>query len=556
MKKIFLVLIILALPSVAWLMQPGYFPMHDDLQAMRQLQMAKCFEDGQIPCRWVPDMGYSYGYPLFNFYPPLPYYLGQIFHTLGFSYVDIVKILGVIVLILSAITMYLLASEFFGKLGGILSSMLYLYAPYHSVDFYVRGAVNESWALVWFPLIYWTTYKLIETSKIKWIPFVSLSVAALMLSHNPMLMIFIPTYLVWIVFWWWKFKTISSFNHLIIAAFWAFGLAAFFTLPIIFEQQFVSIWTLTSGYFNYLAHFLDVKQMFLNINWDYGSSILGPADTMSFAIGYLQWIIPGIVLIAMPFSKNLRKYWALILFSIFYFLLSLFMSHSKSTPIWLFIKPLEILQFPWRFLTLVIFFASFISGAFVLLFKKSVPLLLCLLLLLNANYFRPREWWPNYIDSDRFTGKNWQLMLTSAIFDYLPVWAYRPPANGPTGDIEFLSATGDYKTIEKKSNRQKYEVDIKIPGSLIIQTYYFPGWKVWVDGKLTETRPLSDPLRLGRIIFDVSSGQHQILVKFTDTPIRSMGNILSTVSWISIIFYFGRLSSLKLQKLHKLKHYV
>ncbi|MBI5358759.1 glycosyltransferase family 39 protein [Candidatus Amesbacteria bacterium] len=540
MKKIFIILIILAIPAVAWLMQPGYFPMHDDLQAMRQLQMTKCFEDGQIPCRWVPDMGYSYGYPLFNFYPPLPYYLGQIFHTMGFSYIDIVKILGVIVLLASVVTIYLLASEFFGSLGGALSSMLYLYAPYHSVDFYVRAAVNESWALVWFPLIYWTTYKLIESSRFKWVPLVSLSVAALMLSHNPMLMIFVPTYLSWIVFWWWKFKSLQSFKNLSLAAVWAFGLAAFFTLPVVFEQQYVSIWTLTSGYFNYLAHFLDVKQMFLNINWGYGSSELGPVDSMSFAIGYMQWIIPAIILVALPFSKKLKKYWALILFSIFYFLISLFLTHSKSTPLWQFIKPLEILQFPWRFLTLVIFFASFISGVL-----KPKPLLLscslALILLLNANYFRPREWWPNYTDYDRFTGKNWQLMLTSAIFDYLPVWAYRPPANGPTDNLEFLSAQGSFTTLEKKSNRQKYEVEITKPGSLIIQTYYFPGWKVWVDGKLAETKPLSDPLRLGRIIFDVSSGQHQILVKFTDTPIRTIGNILSLLSWLGIGFYFVRI---------------
>ena len=538
MKKIFLVLMILALPSVAWLMQPGYFPMHDDLQAMRQLQMAKCFEDGQIPCRWVPDMGYSYGYPLFNFYPPLPYYLGQVFHTFGFSYVDIVKILGVIVLLASVVTMYLLASEFFGPLGGALSSMLYLYAPYHSVDFYVRAAVNESWALVWFPLIYWTTYKLIESSRFKWVPFVSLSVAALMLSHNPMLMIFVPTYLVWIGFWWWKFKSISSFKHLIISAFWALGLAAFFTLPVIFEQQYVSIWTLTSGYFNYLAHFLDVKQMFLNINWGYGSSELGPVDSMSFAIGYLQWIIPAVILISLPFSQKLKKHTGLILFSTFYFLFSLFMSHSRSTPIWQFIKPLEILQFPWRFLTLVIFFASFLSGSFISLSKKLVPLLLCLLLLLNANYFRPREWLPDYTDYDRFTGKNWQLMLTSAIFDYLPTWAYRPPANGPTDNLEFLSAQGSFTTLEKKSNRQIYEVEITKPGSLIIQTYYFPGWKVWVDEKPVELKPMSDPLRLGRLILDVTNGKHQIVAKFTDTPIRFIGNVLSIFSWLSIIAYF------------------
>src|SRR3972149_11191211 len=69
--------LILSILAGRHLFTPGYFNMHDDLQMMRQLEMEKCILDGQIPCRWVPDMGYGFGFPLFNFYPPLPYLVGQ-----------------------------------------------------------------------------------------------------------------------------------------------------------------------------------------------------------------------------------------------------------------------------------------------------------------------------------------------------------------------------------------------------------------------------------------------------------------------------------------------
>ena len=98
---------------------PGYFNMHDDLQMMRQLEMEKCFLDGQIPCRWVPDMGYGFGFPLFNYYPPLPYLTGELFRLVGFSFVDTAKILFLLAFIASGITMYYLAKEFFGKWGGV-----------------------------------------------------------------------------------------------------------------------------------------------------------------------------------------------------------------------------------------------------------------------------------------------------------------------------------------------------------------------------------------------------------------------------------------------------
>ena len=70
------------------LFKAGYFSIHDDLQVGRLYEMDLCFRDGQIPCRWVPDMGYGYGYPLFNYYPPLPFYFGELVHAAGFSIID------------------------------------------------------------------------------------------------------------------------------------------------------------------------------------------------------------------------------------------------------------------------------------------------------------------------------------------------------------------------------------------------------------------------------------------------------------------------------------
>src|SRR3989344_8647632 len=82
-----LIVVFFGLLASRQLFKPGYFNMHDDLQMMRQLEMEKCFKDGQIPCRWIPDMGYGYGFPLYNFYPPLPYWIGMLVRVIGFSFV-------------------------------------------------------------------------------------------------------------------------------------------------------------------------------------------------------------------------------------------------------------------------------------------------------------------------------------------------------------------------------------------------------------------------------------------------------------------------------------
>jgi len=118
-------LLILILPSILPLMRTGYFFMQDDLQAFRIQQIDKCFVDGQFPCRWVPDAGYGYGYPQFNFYPPSVYYLGEIFHLAGMQFVDSVKLMFILGYILSALAMYLFVKDLLkSRFAGFVSAML------------------------------------------------------------------------------------------------------------------------------------------------------------------------------------------------------------------------------------------------------------------------------------------------------------------------------------------------------------------------------------------------------------------------------------------------
>src|SRR3990167_11102036 len=110
-----LVILLVLTTLITWpLFLPGYFSHHDDLQVMRVFEMRKCLEDLQIPCRWVPDMGYGNGYPLFNYYNPLPYYIGG---ALSFflPFIISAKILFFIPLFLAPVAMYFLAKEIFGK---------------------------------------------------------------------------------------------------------------------------------------------------------------------------------------------------------------------------------------------------------------------------------------------------------------------------------------------------------------------------------------------------------------------------------------------------------
>src|SRR4030043_1423649 len=113
----FILIFIITIPSIYKLIRPGFFTMFDDMQVVRLWQMDKCVKDFQIPCHWVPDLGLGYGYPLYSYYAPLPYYFMEGVHLINISFIDSVKIGFASSVILSVIFFYLFMRYFFSKKG-------------------------------------------------------------------------------------------------------------------------------------------------------------------------------------------------------------------------------------------------------------------------------------------------------------------------------------------------------------------------------------------------------------------------------------------------------
>lgn len=531
---------------------PGYFNMHDDLQMMRQLEMEKCFLDGQIPCRWVPDMGYGFGFPLFNYYPPLPYLTGELFRLVGFSFVDTAKILFLLAFIASGITMYYLAKEFFGKWGGVVSSIFYVWAPYHSVDAYVRGAMNESWALIWFPLILWISYKLIkEKDKLgRWMIALSLSWTGLLLSHNLMVLIFTPVFAGWCLLFWLKDKNWKKVWQLFKSGLLALGLSAFFTLPAALEQSYVHVDTLVKGYYEYIAHFATINQLLFSRFWGYGASVWGPNDGMSFQVGHVHWILSlliigvwflSLVIKKIKFQVQASKFIVPFMFATGWF--AAFMAHEKSTFIWKLIPPLAFVQFPWRFLTIVILCFSFIAGS-VVLFMKSLgkigaiitSSLVILLVIINWNYFLPLGGKMGKLtDKEKFSGAAWDLQRTAGIFDYLPKAARENPKEGQKLLAEFMVGAGSIENPKEGTDWASFTVNSTTSASTVrIGIFQYPVWKTFVDGKEVKNY-VPETEAWGRMYIDVAQGTHNITLKLYNTPLRSVANIISLITWLGLI---------------------
>lgn len=547
------IVILFSLLAGRTLMTPGYFNMHDDLQLMRQLEMEKCFYDGQIPCRWVPDMGYGFGFPLFNFYPPLPYLVGQVFRTIGFTFIDTIKIVFLLSFLVSGVAMYLLSKEFFGKLGAVVSSGFYIWAPYHSVDIYVRGAMNEAWALSWFPLILWTGYKVLTVDKKeikRWIIGLALSWSALLLSHNLMAMIFAPVFAGWCLLFLWKKKDfLFRFKSMFGSGILSLGLSAFFTLPAVLEQKYVHVDTLVMGYYEYIAHFANISQLLFSRFWGYGPSVWGENDGMPFTVGHIHWILSLVIMFIIGFTYFKKKKLESLSLAVLYFFLvgwlAVFMIHSRSTFIWHAIPTLKFVQFPWRFLSLVMLSFSFISGYVVVILKPYrrlrfvIPgILLIGLVIFNWNYFLPyRGKMGPLTEPQKFTGAAWDLQRTAGIFDYLPKSAIENPKEGMNRLTEVVDGESVVTNELEGTDWAKFNISVDSEVALIrVGIFQFPNWKVYVDGKEVEVQ-MPDTEKWGRIYINVPKGDHEVSLKLHNTGIRTISNLASLITWVGLAFF-------------------
>ncbi len=542
--------LLLILPAVFFLFSRGqYWNMHDDMQLIRQLQMEKCLFDGQIPCRWVPDLGYGYGYPLFNFYPPLPYFVGQGFRLLGFSFIGTIKITAILQFLFSSVGIYLLAASLFGPVGGLLSAVFYAYAPYHAVNIYIRGAMNEAWAAVFFPYIFYFAREIIQSPKPNKMIGLSLAFAGLMLSHNPMVLIFTPFLLIWCLFWMYqKFhlefkKYISVIVPLAISAGFAIGLSAFFTLPAIFETKYVQINSMFSNYYTYAIHFVSLHQLFFSNFWGDGPSVWGPNDGLSFSVGLFHWMVPVILCIYLIWKIFKQQKFSIfdqtIILLSFMGLGSIFMAHEHSTFIWKLIPEIQKIQFPWRFLNLTTFFTSLTVGSVAIILKNKYTNLLCFLLsglvvLANLPHFYPVTYGP-ITDSQKFSGVAWTNQVTGGIYDYLPNTASTAPKSpAPLFVDQIIPSTSTYSISGAKKGTDWLFMNLTLNqnSTVYFSQLGFPNFVANINGQ--NITPQIEPV-LGRLSLKLHSGQNQIYLKLHDTPIRSISNIVSILSLILLI---------------------
>ncbi len=563
MKKILIRLsLLLIVVAASWSLVPAdFFRAHDYIHAARIAEMTRALEDGHFPVRWTRNFGYGFGMPLFEFYAPLPYYLGSLFYWLGLAVVPAVKLLFLTTAIFTAVGTYRLGKSLFGRLGGLVAAAAVTLAPYRAVNLFIRGALSEAWGMMAMPWILYYLVKLIRQEKRAWVG-LTVWYVVLMLSHNIMTMIFVPFSLLFAVLYlgyykWWETKDTASQHRILLrllgSLLLATGMSSFYLLPAYFEKDLTKVFTIFSGYFHYSQHFLYLRQ-FIKVNWGFTGSVWGPGDGISFFLGYGQWL--GLVLaLIISFriifklirrKSQLKKLWRekrLVLIGIFSLLLALvlFMTLMRSAAIWQAISWLAYVQFPWRFLGIGILFVGLLVGLAISLVKQkfwrmTLAAIVLLTTAYNLKFFRPEKF---LTDANQFYYTDPQLIqkeMSGILPDYIPL-AMAEKLTPPERTVWCQTECSTQPELLVDRTQEKLiRTDFDQATTLELAIASYPGWVAKLNGQRLPTKEG----QLGNLTVEVPAGSQLVSLEFNGTRVRNLSDALSAVSWFIFLFLLIR----------------
>ncbi len=577
-----LCVLILAVPVVQPLLGQRLTAGYDNvLHLWRALEVDALLDVGILYARWQPHMVFGYGYPMLLFNPPLSALLAVIFHRLGLGWAASVNGVFVVGTLFSGLTTWLLVREFWGEGAGLVAAVVMLTLPFHAYVNFHRASMSE--ALAWaFPgLILWGLYRWQKYGQRLGFVAVSGGLTAMLLTHDASTYLFLPLLIVAVVALAlahrsWRSRGVFSLPFFVrlgrgvLALALGIGMAAFFWLPSVLERGHVQFERVLD--YPYAASFVALDYL-LEPPRVADPSLLNP--WLPKGIG----LLPGILILLSPLAwwraEREQRFW---LGGIGLVTLGcVWLTTPYAWPIWRRIPLLRYLHFPWRFLSPAAIGLAILAGAgaylisrFTLYVSRFMPyvsrftfhvslllpsILIVALILGSLGWLYPPHTAlpqpatiPGMLAYERTVG----LLGGTTFGELLPRWVQRLPEE-PLLDDD-LSAGQEPVRLRPSDLPQgahilradyrplRATIELKTPTAFRARylAFYYPGWRVTVDGDPVDIAP-TDPE--GLIAFDIPPGRHTIHVRFGETPLRLVADAISIISLMAgilVCWYIGK----------------
>jgi hypothetical protein len=545
------------LSSGAWLplVHPGFLNTRaggdSPFLLVRLDQLLRNLRAGVFPVRWMPDAAYGLGYPFFNYYAALPYYVAAGLVLGGWGPIAALKITQAIGFLASGAAMYALGRHAFRRrASALLAAVAYVYAPFHLVNVYVRGdSLSEFYAFVWMPVVGWALLRLRERASAGHVLLLGGAYAALILTHNISALIATPVAIATALFLLLVRRGRPSRARFLLAGLagglLGLGLSSWFWLPAFLERDLVQLQGMTSGYFHFSGHFRGMDLLQFRWIFDYTMG----EDGNPFSMGLMQAVLTllgSMTLIRGIMCNGVRRRDVLQgAFVLTMFLIITWCIMPLSRPLWEHVPLLPLVQFPWRLLSLQVLFASLLVGVLAERVRQAhiIAGVAVVLLMGSALDGLCPEWLaigegditPDRLRLYEYFTTN---VGTTVRCEYLPQEVETRPYTSAVflnrgGKPPPLVIEGDAPGRQLLDAGPTWEVwDIEVTSAradLAFHTHYFPGWQATVNGSSHSLSPVEGWGTLG---LSLLQGRHRVILRLGRTPLRWAGELISLLSAI------------------------
>lgn len=547
-------------------------------------QYQRQFFGGQFYPRWLEYSNFGYGNPTFAFYAPLCMVAPLPFRLLGLDMPgSLVASMGLAMAVFG-LGLYVLLRQVLPWALALGLALLSMAGPYWLVDIYQRGAIGEVWAIAILPWIFWASLQTIcRPQSIGPVAVLALSYGLLTLSHLPTLLVFT---LIWLPLPW-VLGGRDPFWPRVGRCYLGFGLglgwAAFYLLPAFWDQRHVQV-----DFVNFAEEYTPHHRLMLSglmqlqprwtEHW-FESNLVGYWVWMAAVLVgagllvFLEWLArrtEGTLLLQGSGADEFPLAKATLLYSLGASLVALLMMTDLLAGLYEWVLPLRRIQFSWRWMAVTAVTVPWLLGSLAgwgwghkrlqllllvgiglamgvqtwqglqLMSKAGFDLQLVQTFqeLAAAKQF-PHE--PQERPGIAFLHLHWRfpdgLALVDAL-EYRPRQAtlpMPPPQVDPLlqwqGEVEDPAALLQVEEWRYGYRRFRAVNPTSQEQSVALRTFYYPAWRLQIDGRFRA----AEPNGVGLLQVRIPPGEHRVEVRYLGTAADWLGWILTGVAGVLLV---------------------
>lgn len=489
----------------------------------------------------IPNFSNGFGYSWNLFYGAFTTVGIIIFKMITGSYIIGYKLFAFVCLLLSGIFMYKFVKDVSDNTNvGLLAGALYMMAPYHLTDLYVRNAIAEFASFMFIPLVFLGLYNIVQKEGKSW--YLSLGAIGLIFTHNISTLYTAILGLIYLLVHIKALKDKETWKLLGINVLFIIMITLCLTLPML-EARFSADYRVYEDEAmatkeSVLEQRLPIKRIFVTGAGDSFAFELGPYIIIMLAFSYMT-----IRIMKPEFRKDY-------LFFLIAGLVTLLMS-TKLFP-WQFMpKFLYIIQFPWRCMEFASFFLSIVCainmGAVIKNYKFKDAIII---IVIATVYVMALHGFVRYTDEvspiedwyiGQVSGMNNECIAGMGRAEYLPTKAFENRFYVATREDKIYALKG--KAVVEQEQKDGLTMSAKIETfgedvELELPYIYYPGYEVRADGEILKTYETEN----GFLGCDLPSGDTLTLeVAYRGTDNSKVATIISVLGTLLLIIYIWKM---------------